>query len=94
MINLRILFLKILKLPAFQILLSRLFQSITAEDKNEFFKKLCFVLKKVHFQHFYWCKRSAIKELVLKDTEEIHFCKIYKSSIILELVHLKTFPLK
>ena len=44
--NLRVFFKKILKLPTFRMLLSRLFHSATAEGKNEFLKKLYFVLKR------------------------------------------------
>ena len=45
----RILFLKVLKLPTFPMLWSRLFHLMTAEGKNEFLKKLSFVLKRVLF---------------------------------------------
>ena len=44
--NLRVFLKKILKLPTFRMLLSRLFHSATAEGKNEFLKKLYFVLKR------------------------------------------------
>ena len=49
LMNFRILFLKAIKLPTFQMLWPRLFHSITAEEKKEkkeFLKKLCFVLKR------------------------------------------------
>ena len=42
----KILFSETLKLLSFQMLWSRLFHLITAEGKNEFLKKLCFVLNR------------------------------------------------
>ena len=46
LINFRILFLKILKLLAFLMLRSSLFHSIIVDVKEEFFIKVCLVLKK------------------------------------------------
>ena len=42
--NFKILFLKIKKLSEFLILLSRLFQSITVDEKHEFLEKVCLTL--------------------------------------------------
>ena len=52
LINIRILFLKVLKLSTYQTLWSRHFHLITAERKKDFLKKLCFVLKRGMFSVF------------------------------------------
>ena len=44
--------------------------------KKRIFAKNVFSFEKGYVQHFYWCKKNALKELILKHTEEIHFCKI------------------
>ena len=49
LINLEILFLKILRLPEFLIFRSRLFHCIMVDMKKYFFKKLYLVLKKGSF---------------------------------------------
>ena len=78
LMDFKILFLKTLNFPAFSILWSRLFHF----GKMSFLKNFILFWKRVYFQHFWWCKKIALRELVPKDTEEIHFCKISKSSII------------
>ena len=70
-------------------------------EKTNFWKKYVLNWKGECFQHFQCCKRNT---LIWKDTEEIHFCKIFKSSKTfsnsdevegtLDLVHRKAFLLK
>ena len=88
----------------FRILWAKLFFSITAEAKNFFLKSYVLFWKRICFQYIWWCIKSALKRLVWKDIEEIHFCTICKGRIIfytsgeveatLELVHRKVFLLR
>ena len=103
LINFRIFFLKALKLLTSRMLWSRLFHLITGEGKKNIWKSFVLFWKGVCFQHFYWCKRIVLKELIWKDTEEIHVCKICKLAQLcktsdgvegtLDLAHHKAFLL-
>ena len=81
--NLKILFLKILRLLELLIFRSRLFRSISeiVDGKKEFLKILCFLLKKGIFAYFWYCIQIFLKGLVWKDIAKIHFCRIYKNKI-------------
>ena len=87
LINFRIPLLKILKLPALQILYSRLFFSVTAQGKKTMFLQIyvsfqvnrnVFCISIVH--------RKCLKKITRKKhNERIPFCKICKSSIALSI---------
>ena len=84
LINLRILFLKMLRLPEFIILRSRLFHCVMPDRKKYIFKNLCLVLKKGTFYILLVLilhTSSILLGLIWKDTLEIHFCRIYVSKI-------------
>ena len=82
LINLKILFLKILRLLELLMFGSRLFRSINeiVDGKKEL-KMLCFLLKKGIFVYFWYYIQSFLKGLVWKDIAKIHFCRIYKNKI-------------
>lgn len=61
--NVRILFSKTLKIPAF---------------KTNFLQDYVLFWKRCFFHGFSWCKKRVSKELVWKDTGEIHFLKFAK----------------
>ena len=76
LINLRMPFLKILRLLEFLIFRSRLFHCIMADTKKYFFGKLCLALKKGTFYILLVQYSELLTRINLKRSKFI-FCRIY-----------------